>query len=426
MQSRSAGFLCHTTSTADGDGRKTSPSSAEALRTKTMENRIDLLAVLLVLARTKRRVGLMTIGGLIVGVTLSFALRPTYTATAAILPPQQSTSSAATLLGPAGSLSSGASLGGGLLGLKSPADMYVGILESRTVADNVIASRNLRQYYKTKTLVDAEAALQAHTTFESGKDNLIHLSVKDVDPRIASDIANSYLDQLYDVNSKLESGEAAQRNNFYDRRLTEERGALAASEEALRSTQQKTGLIQFSGQAASIINAIAQARAQLASRQVELQSLRTYEANSNPEVIRLQTEIAALRSNVTELEKSQQSVEPGQLQIPGRQLPEAALQYERQARELKYHETLFDLLTRQSEAAKLDEAKSAPVLQVVDRAVPPDRKSGPSRKLLSVGFTVAGFLLAVVWGLVELLFESFRNVPDQARRMDEIWTALKF
>lgn len=274
--------------------------------------------------------------------------------------------------------------------------------------------------------MDAEAALQGQTVFESGKDNLIHLSVKDSDPKLASDIANSYLDQLYDVNSELETGEASQRIGFYDRRLAEEKHALSDAEEALRSTQQKTGVIQLSGQAASIINAIAQARADLASRQVALQSAETYATEDNPDVIRIQREIVAVRSRVSELEKSQQSVQPGQLQIPGGQLPEASLEYERQARELKYHETLFDLLTRQSEAAKLDEAKSAPILQIVDHAVPPDRKSGPSKRLLALGFATFGFLLALAWGLIDLLLDRIRSVPEQAKKLDDIRAALRF
>jgi tyrosine-protein kinase Etk/Wzc len=400
-------------------------ADAQALQPTVMDSRIDLLAVLVILAKTKRRVMLMTFGGLAIGIILSLVLKPTYTATAAILPPQQATSAASALLGQVGGL--GASgLGGGVFGLKSPADMYVGILESRTIADNVIAACNLRQRYKTKTLIDTEFILQAHTTFESGKDNLIHLNVKDSNPKMASDIANSYLDQLYVLNSELANGEATQRVRFYDRRLAEERHALSDAEEALRNTQQKTGVIQFNGQAASIISSIAQARAELASRQVALQSMETYATENNPAVIQLQGEIAALKSHVAELEKSEQSVQPGELQIPAGQLPEAALQYQRQARELKYHETLFELLTRQSEAAKLDEAKSVPILQIVDRAIPPDKKSGPSRKLLTVGFAAFGFLLAVGRGFVELLLNRLRQVPEQAQKLDEIRSALGF
>lgn len=385
--------------------------------------RIDFLSVLLALAKAKRRVLLMTFGGLLLGVLLSFIMKPTYIAAAAILLPQQA-SSAASLMGQLGAFS-GASLSAGL-GLKSPADMYIGILESDTIADRVIASCNLRQRYKTRTLVDTRVALQTHTIFESGKDGLIHLSVKDTDPNIASQIANRYLDQLYEVNSDLVTGEAAQRKNFYEHRLAEERQALAEAEVALRNTQQKTGVIQLSVQAASVINSIARTRAELASRQVALQSAQTYRTAENPEVMQLQHEIAALRANLAELEKNQQAVGAGPSDVPASLLPEAALQYERQARELKYHETLFDLLTRQSEAAKLDEAKSAPVLQVVDRATPPDRKSGPPRKLLTLSSAAFGFLLASVWTLLELFLQRLEAIPEQAKKLQEIRSALRF
>jgi tyrosine-protein kinase Etk/Wzc len=312
-----------------------------------------------------------------------------------------------------------------MLGLKSPADMYVGILESRTVADNVIAACNLRQRYKTRTLVDTETALQRNSIFESGKDSLIHLSVRDYDPQVASDIANSYLDQLYSMNSKLETAEATQRVSFYERRLADERIALSDAEEALRNTQQKTDVIQFSGQATSIIDSIVQAQAELADRQVALRSIKTYATKNNPEVIQLQREIEALGLHVKELEKGQQSPQSGELQIPAGQLPEAALQYQRRVRELKYHEALFDLLARQSEAAKLDEAKSAPILRIVDHAIPPDKKSGPSRKLLTLGFAAFAFLLALAWGLIDLSLDHLRRVPEQAKKLNEIRDALR-
>ena len=66
----------------------------------------------------------------------------------------------------------------------------------------------------------------------------------------------------------------------------------------------------------------------------------------------------------------------------------------RVARELKYHEALCDFLARHLEAARIDEAKNAVVVQVVDRAVEPERKSSPKR-LLIVAITAAlAFVLA--------------------------------
>jgi tyrosine-protein kinase Etk/Wzc len=404
------------------DSMNSSNQSQQDIGTPPEES-VDLWGVAMVLVLSWRRIFVVTLVFLAIGAMLSFLIKPTFTAEALIMPPQQTLSSASSMLGQLGSVAGAAGLGGGF-GLKSPADMYVGILESRTVADHVISACHLKERYKAKTLVDTRAALMRHVTFEAGKkDNLIHLSVKDYDPNRASDIANSYLDQLYNLNSDLAISEASQRRAFYDQRLAEEKAALSDAEISLRNTQQKTGLIQLSGQAATIISSIAQARAQLASREVELQSMRTFATEQNPETIRLQEEIVALRSNLTSLENSQRTIQPGDIQLPTSQVPEAALEYERQTRELKYHETLFDLLLRQAEAARLDEAKSAPILQVVDRAIPPDKKSGPPRKLITIGSTFFGFFAACLWSIVAAALERMEQIPEKAQKLKDLRSA---
>lgn len=388
------------------------------------EETVDSWGVLLVLASNWRWIAGFTVVGIIAGVTLSLVLKPTFTAEAIILPPQQSTSSASSIMGQLGMIT-GLSGAAGLT-LKSPADLYIGILQSRTIADNIISRFRLNDLYRTKTLVDTRAALQKQVKFESGKDSLIHISVKDYDPNRASAIANGFLDELYKTNSLLATSEAGQRRLFYDKRLADEKDALARAESELKNTQQKTGLIQLSGQAASIIGSIAQARAQVVGREVELQSILTYATPENPDAVRLGREIASLRSHLADLENSQRAIQPGDIQVPTGQLPEAALQYGRQTRELKYHETLYDLLSRQSEAAHLDEAKSAPVIQVVDRAIPPDKKSGPSRIMITLGFAMFGFFSACLLSFARAAFKRMKGDSERARKLNEIRSALGF
>jgi tyrosine-protein kinase Etk/Wzc len=405
--------------------RAKQPTHAPQNPSTTSEENVDILAAFLILARKRRFILAATFGAMLLGAVISFLLKPTFTAEATIVPPQQASSSVSSMLGQLGALTGGAASLGGGLGLKSPADMYIGILQSRTIADHVIETCHLKEVYKTRTLVDTRVALKKHVEFTSGKDTLIHLNVKDRDPNRASEIANSYLDQLYSMNSDLVVSEAFQRRAFYEQRLTDEKAALADAEVSMRNMQKKTGLIQLSGQAAAIIGSIAQARAQLASREVELQSMRTFATEENPGAIRLEEEIAALRSNLTNLENNQRALQPGDIQLPAGQVPDAALQYERQVRDLKYHETLFELLARQAEAARLDEAKSAPVIQVVDRAVPPDKKSGPPRTLITIGCTFLGFLMASLWSFAVAAFERMKLVPEQAQKLEDLRSAFR-
>ncbi|QNI37179.1 GumC family protein [Edaphobacter albus] len=379
---------------------------------------IDVIDLALSLLQAKRLIALWTTIFLAIGLGISLCLKPVFTATAVIMPPQQAQSVAGTLLGQLGSLGS---LGAASeLGLKNPGDMYVGMLQSRVIADDLIDRFHLQSIYHTKLRTDARRVLRGYSDFEAAKNNLIYIRVKDHDPKQAAALANGYVDELQKMNSDLAVGQASQRRLFYDQQLAEEKKALTAAEDSLKETQEKTGLIQLNGQAEMTIRNIASARAEIAARQVELGVAQTYATDQNPSVIRLQQEISSLKTQLEILEDKQQHMVPGDLQIPGGQVPAVGLEYLRKLREVRYHESLFELLAKQREAASLDEAKSAPLIQVVDPAEAPERKSGPSRVLITAGLGLAGFFLSTIWAFTKHLLAEMRQIPGQAVRLEQL------
>jgi tyrosine-protein kinase Etk/Wzc len=383
---------------------------------------IDVLDILLILTRRKRMIGIVSVAALCIGVVIALLLKPTFTATAIILPPQQQSPSTM-MMGQLGSL---AALGGGAsaLGLRNPADMYVGILQCRTIADEIIGQFHLESVYKRKRRDDTRNALRAHTMIEAGKDDLIRISVTDHDPNRARDLANAYVDELYRVNSNLAITEAAQRRVFFDHQLDAEKKELALAEDDLRATQQRTGVIQLTGQAQTIIQSIAQLRAQIASSEVEMQAMRTFATDQNPDMTRLQEAISTMRRQLIKLEDDQaRQPQPGDISLPAGRVAEDSLEYARKLREVKYHESLFDLLSRQYEAARIDEAKSAPIIQVIDHAVAPDRKSGPHGSLITIGLGILGFSLACAWAFINQGLRNLRRSPEYAEKFQHL-TAL--
>ncbi len=278
--------------------------------------------------------------------------------------------------------------------------------------------------YHDKLHIQARKVLKSNTVAEAAKNGLITITVQDHDPVRAAGLANGYVDQLYQMNAKLAIGEAAQRRLFFDEQLNAEKTALAAAEEDLKQTEEKTGVIQLTGQAEMTIASIANIQAEIQSREVELEVTRTFATDHNPDVTRLQQEIASLKSQLATLENSQQKMAPGDVQVPSGKVPEVGLAYLRKAREVKYHETLFELLAKQREAATLDEAKSAPLIQVVDHAEVPEQKSGPPRILIILGCGVLGFILGSVWTLIRNALNKLEQDPRQAARLHELKAAL--
>jgi len=385
----------------------------------------DLLDVLLVLARNRKRIALVTIAALVLGAGATLLLKPTFTATASILPPQQQQSSVNAMLGQLGSLA-GLAAGGGASGLlKNPADMYVGMIMSRTVSDRVIERFQLKSLYDDKTMDDARKDLKSHVTAEAAKNGLIEISVKDHDPKRASEMANGLIEELYHLTSNLAMTEAAQRRLFFNEQLEDEKKALASAEDDLKNTQEKTGLIQLNGQSEQIIRNVANLRAQIVSREVQMQALRTYATEENPDVSRLQQEIAALQKQLTVMENNQRRLQPGDIQVPTGQVPKVGLEYVRKLREVTYHTTLLNLLAREYEAARIDEAKSAPVIQVVDHAVPPQKKSGPHRVLLTAAAGLLGFILACSFTFLFHVLHQIERVPENAQKLKLLRSAIR-
>lgn len=335
-----------------------------------------------------------------------------YTATAVIMPPQQAQSLSAALMG---QLSSLTGLGGSaqLMGMKSPSDLYIGILEGRTIADAVIERFRMKEIYGKSSMIDTRKALADHTAIGARKSGLIEISVEDKDPKRAAAIANAFVEELQKQNGRLAVTDASQRRLFFERELEAQRSALAQAESALKAAQEKSGMIQPAGQAEAIIRAQAQARAELAGLEVQAQAMSTYATDENPQIKVLRSEQAAVREQLRQLEGRAGGA--GSALISSGNLPTAGLEYMRRLRDVKYHEALFELLAKQSEAARLDEAKSAPVLQVVDSAVVPDRKSWPPRALLSVAAALVAFFCVCAW----VIFRSMFNSKVEWARPDE-------
>lgn len=342
---------------------------------------ISFEGFLSILLRHKRGLLRNVLVAAAVATPVVFLLPVKYRAESIILTPQQpqsSLSAMAQLTGLGAGLAPLSLLTG--FGLRNPADLYVGILKSRTIADTLIAKFNMEQVYGDEYLSNARKHLARNTTVEAGKDSLIHVRVDDASPQRAADIANAYVDQLFKQNAQLALTEASQRRAFFEKELVKEKDALADAEIALKNTEQATGLVVPTGQAEALIRSGAQLRGEILSREAQLEGMKAYAADTNPRLQIVKRELAALQSELSKVEDG--GSKTGVLDLPTGQLPEVGLKYLRKFRDLKYHETLFEIVSRQYEAARLDEAKSAPQLQIVDLAVPPDKRNWPPRTIL--------------------------------------------
>lgn len=394
--------------------------------TSPSETELSVLDTVALLVEHKRFLVRFVLGAAALAIVVSLLLPIRYEGKVILLPPTQDSSIGSALLGMGqlgsvgGSLGSLASLASGSLGLKNPAEMYVALLSSRTVEDAMIRRFGLMQEYKEKRMSDTRKELERRTTAVAGtKDGLIRLTVEDHDPNRAAELANGYVEEFRKLFASLAVTEAARRRLFFEQEMDRAKADLTIAEDAMQKTQQSTGVLQIDSQARSLIESAAILRAQVVAKQVQIQSMRSFAAEDNPNLILAKKELSALQDQLNQEAGSGQDA-GSDINLSKGRVTGAGLEYLRRFRELKYKETVFELLAKELEIAKLDEAREGSMVQVVDAAVPPDKRSFPRRTLIVIGVTILSCFVAVFWIMLrERLARSF-EVPENRQRLEAI------
>jgi uncharacterized protein involved in exopolysaccharide biosynthesis len=365
-------------------------------RTVPPEDDIDLTDLFRALSRRLRLILGITAASTAVALVYSLLLPVYYKAETRILPPQDKGNNlAAQLMGQAGGL---IALAGGAAGGKSQGELFVAMTKSRTVLDRMVDRFDLMKLYKGKYREDARKNLVGSLKVqEDRKSGIISLTVEDRDPKRAADMANAFVEELKSLAGGLAISEAGQRRMFFEEQIGQTKVALARAEEEVKGFQQRTGAIQIDAQSKAIIEGIANLRARIAAKEVEAKVLRSFATAQNPDLQRIEEEVRALRVESEKIESGKgRGYDP---LMSSERVPATGMEYLRKLRQLKYNETLYELLVKQYELAKLDEARDAVVIQVIDRAVPPERKSRPKRASIVLLATISMFFLSlfIVW-----------------------------
>ena len=372
---------------------------------------VSLTQLLTWVGEGKRLIAGVSVAAAIVSITVGLLLPKIYTARATLLAPgsQQQSGSAAALaaLGSLGGLVGGA-------GAKSPDELYVALLKGDSVQRALAERFDLKTRYGVENYETLRKKLPEYIRVASDKKSgLITVEVDDKEPQFAADLANAHAGEVTKVLGRLAVSEAQLRRVFFEGQLNDTKERLIKAEQDLRLVQEKSGVIVLDKQAEALITGAAQVRALIAEREVQLKVLRTSATDQNPEVIRLNSELRALRSELARRESAQGGNAGSAVDMPVGRLPEAAIAYVRARRELKLQETLLEGMLRQYEAAKLDEAKEGQALQRVDVAVPPDRKSKPSVALIAMTSTFLALLASTIFVLMRRYAAWSRELNPQ-------------
>jgi uncharacterized protein involved in exopolysaccharide biosynthesis len=381
----------------------------QAMQATPDDDEISLIDLAITLGEQKKTIFGLTAVCAVVAIAISLFLTPIYTAKTVMMPPQQQQSGAASALASLGAL---AGIAGSAAGIKSPDEMYVAFLQSVTLQNALIEKFKLQERFEAKTLTDTRLKLKDLVRISSDKKSgLISIEADDKDPAFAAELANAHVEELRHMLGKLAVTDAQQRRVFYEQQMLKTQEALAQAEAEFRAAKESSGMQVTAVIAEAGVKASAELRAQIAAREVQLQALGRFATPQNPDLQRISSELAAMRA---QLAKQEQGSGGNDKATPTQQ---AAL---KAYREIKAREAMITVLTAQYESARVDEAKEGPLVQQVDVATAPERKSKPKRAIIVIVATLAGLFLGILLAFVKSALAKSATDPQTAQALNKL------
>lgn len=373
------------------------------------EDEISLLDLAIALGEEKKTLfALPTLFGA-VAVVVSLLMTPIFTAKTVMMPPQQQQSSAASALASLGAL---AGIAGSAAGIKSPDEMYVAFLQSATLQNALIEKYKLQERLKSENLSETRVALKRVVRIATDKKSgLLSIEVDDKDPAFAAELANAHVAELKLMLGKLAVTEAQQRRVFYEQQMLKTQEALAQAEADFRAAKESSGMQVTAVIAEAGVRASAELRAQIATREVQLQALSRFATAQNPDLQRISSELSAMRAQLSKLEQGNGGTDKA---TPTQQAAVKAY------REIKAREAMMGVLTAQYESARVDEAKEGPLVQQVDVATAPERKAKPKRAMIVIVTTLAGLFLGILLAFIRQAMKKGAKDPETAERFSQL------
>jgi tyrosine-protein kinase Etk/Wzc len=382
------------------------------------QKEINVLDVFIVCLKRKR---LIVLGSAILAMLTAAAcliMTPVYRATVGVMPPQSGSSSTMGQL-----LGQFAGVASMVLGTTTSmtGNLYIGLLQTEGVLDAIIDKFDVIKRENLKTREDArdflvKNVLVADMNLDSG---IVTLSADDANPKRSMDMTTTFASELKKVFDGIATTDAGKRRVFFENQLKKTNDDLAKAEVDLRTFAETTGAIRVDEQATATLSVIMGMKSNIAAKEVSLEVLKTFAAKNNPDLKRAQQELQSLREQLKRLEEKQEIVTPGAV-IPTEQIPGLGMEYLRRYREFKYQEMLYELLVKQYEAARLEEAKESTPVQIIYQATLPTRPAKPKTILVTIIAGGVGFFLCTVLAFFMELYHvtsQKQNFRDRYRQL---------
>ena len=197
--------------------------------------------------------------------------------------------------------------------------------------------------------------------------------------------------------------------------MAEIKKELTSAEDNLKAFQEKHKTLRADGQASLAVDGIARIRMEIVGKEVQLATLLNSRTEESSEVKALQATITKLKGQLAAMSGSggSDSVIPAAGNVPS-----LMSEFNHLVREVKTLDMVFEQLSKQYEAAKINESRDTASIQIIDVAIPPETKSRPMRSRIVMAAAFAAFFISLVVIFIQEYLSKL--TPKDAETVDEI------
>jgi tyrosine-protein kinase Etk/Wzc len=374
---------------------------------------LDPVNLLIALWKNKLLISIGTGVTAVLSVIYALSLPNIYEATAVVIPPQQADTKYSAMLGQLSSIP--------FMNLKGnaavvePVELLKAYLFKRENVLKVIKKFDLRRVYEFKENAFAEDVIGKYKKHlqvkESKLTGLLKVQFEDKSPKRAQEVVNYNLDLMQSISKQNELTENQKKKKFVTERFEESKAELEAVEKRIRDYFVSKNLIDVAAQTRATIEAVSRLQSEVLVLNSKLQVQLELGTNENhPEVRSLKYQIRALEAQIRQIEKGEKTLHPTALTtkdqsielmtyLPLSKVPDLRLDIERMMREKLVLQEVFKTLSQEKELARIEASKDQEMIEVIERAHLPERKSKPRRSVICIVWTLTGLFFSCFWVL---------------------------
>ncbi|MEX0780009.1 MAG: GNVR domain-containing protein [Balneolales bacterium] len=396
---------------------------------KDSKKEVNLLDVVLVLAKNKWFITKMVFSITLIALILSLVWPKTYMSTAQFLPPVQQNS-----------------LGGGLDGMlggmlpmqtssdKLGAEAILVVLRSRNLREKVINEFDFREVYSSNIMEELLRKLDANTQLEEVREGgfgfnpvvALELSFIDEDPERAQAVTAFYISQLDSVVKNLNQLNADESYNMVKQRYEKNLTDITKAEEELKQFQETYGILEVESQSKAIVETLADLRSSAIEMELKINLLEQTVNPSNSELVNLKRSKQEVDRKYNEMVNHSNSAPGVNIFHSLQDMPDLSLQYMRKYREVIIQNSIQEVVLPQYEQQLMLRNDSSRNIQIVDEASMPTYKHTPKRAIIVLAGLLFSLFLSFVIVFIKETYRSGKKENSEGySKLNAIMSALK-